>query len=307
MVGGVEPVVVIANSDAGSSDREELDRALAVLREHTSVEVTETGNPGELDSVLQRAGTRTIVVAGGDGSIHAVVAALHRRNELGDNVLGLLPLGTGNDFARANDIPLEPEDAARVIVTGSARPVDLMVDELGGIVVNNVHVGAGAQAARYGSSWKETLGKIGIGPVNLKRLGYPLGVIQSAVNPPSIRIRVDVDGETVADVDEPVLMVAIGNGGSVGGGAELTPDADPESGVLDVMISRSVSPLAKIGYVIDLARARPPERDDVSYLRGREVSVTGQEFWASADGEVSGPERSRTWRTVPGAYRMVLP
>lgn len=303
----MEPVVVVANADAGSSDREELARALAVLREHTSVELTETGNPGELDSVLQRAGTRTIVIAGGDGSMHAVVAALHRRNELGDNVLGLLPLGTGNDFARVNEIPLEPEDAARVIVTGSARPVDMLVDELGGVVVNNVHVGAGAQAARFGAGWKEKLGEIGIGPVNLKRLGYPLGVLQAAVNPPSIRIRVDVDGETVADVDEPILMIAIGNGASVGGGAELTPHADPESGSVDVMVSRSISPLAKLGYVLDLARARHPERDDVTYLRGHEVSVTGQEFWASADGELSGPERSRTWRTVPAAYRMVLP
>ena len=79
--------------------------ALDVLRAHTSVEVQATGNPGELDGALHRAGSRRIVVAGGDGSLHAVVAALHRRNDLKSAVLGLLPLGTGNDFARDGHPP----------------------------------------------------------------------------------------------------------------------------------------------------------------------------------------------------------
>ena len=91
------------------------------------------------------------MVAGGDGSLHAVVAALHKRHELAGATLGLLPLGTGNDFARGNDIPLEIEDAARLVLAGEARPVDLIVDETGSIVVNNVHVGVGAQASRKGA------------------------------------------------------------------------------------------------------------------------------------------------------------
>ena len=53
-------------------------------------------------------------------------------------------------------------------------------------------------------------------------------------------MHVEVDGEVVNDVDRPVLMVAIGNGGNVGGGTELTPDADTEDGQLDVMISHAV-------------------------------------------------------------------
>ena len=71
--------------------------------------------------MLHRAGSRRIVVAGGDGSLHAVVAALHRRNDLADAVLGLIPLGTGNDFARCMGIPLDPEEAARVILDGEVR------------------------------------------------------------------------------------------------------------------------------------------------------------------------------------------
>ncbi|HEX6878110.1 MAG TPA: hypothetical protein VF165_20810 [Nocardioidaceae bacterium] len=52
---------------------------------------------------------------------------------------------------------------------------------------------------------------------------------------------------------------------------------------------------------------RHHERDDVKYLRASTVTVTGQDFYCSADGEVYGPERHRTWRIDPGAMRMMLP
>ena len=125
----VDPLLVITNSGAGTADQEALDLALAILRDGASVEVAATSNPGELDGVLHRAGSRRIVVAGGDGSLHAVVSALHRRNELTGKVLGLLPLGTGNDFARSAGIPLDVEGAARLVLDGEVRPVDLIVDE----------------------------------------------------------------------------------------------------------------------------------------------------------------------------------
>ncbi|MBS2936309.1 diacylglycerol kinase [Nocardioides sp. J2M5] len=298
---------MITNADAGTSDEENLATALAVLREEASVEVARTSNPGELDGVLHRAGGRTVVVAGGDGSMHAVVTALHKRRELSGTTLALLPMGTGNDFARGNAIPLEIADAARLVLTGEARPVDLLIDEPGNVVVNNVHVGVGAQASRKATKWKSRLGSVGVGKVNLGKLGYPIGAALSAFHPPNWRLRVELDGEVVNDVDRPVLMVAIGNGGNVGGGTELNPEADPEDGRLDVMISRAVAPTAKIGYVVGLARGRHDERDDVVTLRGRSVKVSGDEFWLSADGEISGPERSRSWRLESAAYRMILP
>ena len=300
-------MLVITNSDAGTADQASLALALTILRASASVEVAATRDPGELDGVLHRAGSRPIVVAGGDGSLHAVVAALHRRHELTGKTLALLPLGTGNDFARGTGIPLDIEEAARLVLEGEAREVDLIVDETGEIVVNNVHVGAGAQASRKGHKWKHRLHSIGVGSVNLGKLGYPIGAVLAAVNPPQHRLRVEIDGTVVNDVDRPVLMVAVGNGASVGGGTELTPEADPESGMMDVMISRSISAKAKLGYVAHLRRGEHHERDDVLYLRGREVSVSGEEFWVSADGEIYGPERSRTWRLEPAAYAMVLP
>jgi diacylglycerol kinase (ATP) len=304
----MDPLLVITNKDAGTADQETLDVALAILRERTSVEVAATSDPGELDGVLQRAGSRRIVVAGGDGSLHAVVAALHRRMQLGSSIVGLLPLGTGNDFARGVGIPLDIEEAAQLLLEGEVRETDLIVDEVGEIVVNNVHVGAGAEASRKGHSWKTRLGSIGIGKLNLGKLGYPIGALQSAFNRGELHLRVEVDGKVVNDLDRPVLMVAVGNGANIGGGTEVTPLADPESGSVDVMVSRATSPLAKLTYTLKMAREGSHlERPDVDYYRGTTVSVSGEEFWCSADGEIYGPERQRTWHVEPAAYRFVLP
>lgn len=303
----MEPLLVITNSDAGSADDEALETALQVLRSRTSVEVAATGNPGELDGVLHRAASRRIVVAGGDGSLHAVVHALHRRRELTGRTLALVPLGTGNDFARGVGLPLDPHEAAEVVLRGEPRPIDLLVDEVGEVVVNNVHIGAGAHAGRRGEPWKKRLRRVGVGPVNLGRLGYPIGALLTAAAPPTLHLRVTVDGRTVTDVDDPVLMIALGNGSSVGGGLELNPDADPESGLIDVVVSRSVGPLARWGYAVRLGHGSHPRRQDVLHVSGRSVSVSGDDFWCSADGEIYGPERRRTWHVEPSAYSMVLP
>ncbi len=290
-------LLLITNSDAGTADREAVDAALAVLREGAEVEVSGTSSPEELDDVLASAGERTVVVAGGDGSIHAVVQALHARADLAGRTLALIPLGTGNDFARTLGLPLDPAQAARVVLTGTPRPTDLVVDEDGQVTVNSVHLGAGAEAGKRGARWKERLGKV----------GYPIGALQTALNPPSLRVRVEVDDEVVVDVDQPVLMVAVGNGASVGGGTELTPDAEPHDGQVDVLVATPRGPVARLGYLVRLPFARHEDHGDVRILRGRTVRVSGTAFDCNSDGEIDGPVRSRTWRVQPAAYAMVVP
>lgn len=290
-------LLLITNSDAGTADREAVDAALAVLREGAEVEVVATSSEEELDGVLAAAGDRTLVVAGGDGSIHAVVQALHSRGDLAGRILGLIPLGTGNDFARTLGLPLDPAEAARMVLTGTPRATDLVVDEDDQVTVNSVHLGAGAEAGKRGARWKERLG----------RIGYPLGALETALNPPSLRVRVEVDGEVVVDVDQPVLMVAVGNGASVGGGTELTPDAEPHDGEVDVLVATPTGPLARLGYLVRLPFARHEEHGDVQILRGRTVRVSGTPFDCNSDGEIDGPVRSRTWRVLPAAYAMVVP
>ena len=298
----MDPLLLITNTDAGGPQDEGLELALDVLRKDADVEVAATGNPGELDGVLHRAGCRSIVVAGGDGSLHAVISALHRRHELADRTLGLIPLGTGNDFARTLGIPLDPIEAAAALIRGRPRPLDLIVDELGGVVVNSVHAGASAQASRRGARWKERLGPYGIGI-----LGYPIGAALAALRPPFVRLRIEADGEVISDMDQHILMIAVGNGASVGGGTELTPDADPEDGMLDVMVSFATGPLERLAYAWKLRTGDHDERSDVIALRARQVTVSGEDFFLAADGEISGPERRRSWHLEQGAYSMIIP
>ncbi len=298
----MKPLLLITNIEAGGGQQQALEAALTVLRQDADVEVATTSNPGELDGVLHRAGSRSIVVAGGDGSLHAVVTALHRRHELGDRTLGLIPLGTGNDFARTLDIPLDPAEAAKALLGGRVRPMDLIVDELGGVVVNSVHAGASAQASRRGADWKARLGPYGIGI-----LGYPIGAVMASVRPPFVRLRIEADGEVIADMDQHVLMVAIGNGASVGGGTELTPEADPRDGRLDVMVSFATGPLDRFGYVWHLRRGEHEQREDVVAVQARQVTVSGEDFYLAADGEITGPERRRSWHLEQGAYSMIIP
>ena len=290
----MEPILLVTRS---ASDEAGLARALGVLRAAADVEVATTSNPEELDRVLHRRDGRQILVAGGDGSLHAVIAALHRRHELADSVVGLIPLGTGNDFARGAGIPLDAEAAARVVMAGNIRPVDLIVDSVGGVVVNNVHIGVGARAAFNARPMKQVLG----------RIGYVLGALGAAVRPPYTRVHIEIDGAVVADFGRPILMAAIGNGSRVGGGARITPDAEPADGRLDLMVSFSTSLRAKLGYAVRFRRGSHHGRDDVLYLRGDSVTVSGQTFHCSADGELQGPVRHRTWHIEPGALAMPLP
>ena len=293
---------MITNADAGSTDRDSIGIALAVLRAGCEVEVAASHDPGELDQILRQTGDRTIVVAGGDGSLHAVIAALYAKDDLAGRTLGLLPLGTGNDFARALNLPLDPEAAAQVILSGAPRPVDLIVADSGEVVVNSVHAGAGVQASKTAAKWKSRLTPVGLGV-----LGYPIGAALTAINPPSVQLTVEVDGEVITGPDQRLLMVVIGNGSSVGGGAELTPDADPGDGYADVMVSLAAGPFARFAYAWGVRDRSHPARTDVITRRAKVVSVRGEKFSVSADGEISGPRDARTWQVLPSAYKIVAP
>jgi diacylglycerol kinase (ATP) len=290
-------LLLLTNVQAGSADDEKLAAAIAVLRTSATVEVCATSRQGELDDVLDGLGPRQLVVAGGDGSFHGVVGALNRRNELRHTILGLIPIGTGNDFARAVEIPLDPEEAARAVLAGKVGPIDLVVDDAGDVVVNNVRFGMGAEASRQAITWKKRLG----------RLGYAIGGVKAVLRPRILQALVLVDDELVADVDRAVLDISIGNGATVGGGLPVNPTADPQSGQMDVMLSFAAGPVARMGYGIDLLRSRHLTRSDVLHRRGNTVSISGTAFYPSSDGEVSGPLSNRTWQVVKSAFQMTLP
>jgi diacylglycerol kinase family enzyme len=162
--------------------------------------------------------------------------------------------------------------------------------------VNNVHLGIGADASRYGARWKRRLG----------RVGYPLGLLQAAFADP-YRLRVTVDGEVVTDEDRSVLEVSVGNGATVGGGLVLNPDADPDDGRLDVLVAFASGSWRRVTYGVDLFRGRHPQRRDVRHRQGVRVTVSGQPVHLSADGEIAGPITRREWRLARNAMNVILP
>ena len=163
-------LLVITNAAAGTNEDEVLEPALEAMRQRADVKVAATASPDELAEVLAQLDGRQVVVAGGDGSLHAVVQALYDTGLLHRTAVSLLPLGTGNDFARGMGIPLDTLAAVAVVLDGDLRPVDLITDNEGRIVINNVHAGVSAQASRHGARWKQRLGS-----VNLGKVGYPVG------------------------------------------------------------------------------------------------------------------------------------
>lgn len=297
----MEGLLLISNAGAGTNEDEAVEQAVAVLREKYDVEQVATESEDELDEVLERSDDRVVVVAGGDGSLHAVVNALYRLRKLESTRLGLVPLGTGNDFARGVEIPLEPAEAAAVINAGEPVPVDLIVDDTDRVIVNNAHLGIGADASRSALRWKPRMGKVGLG-----RLGYAIGAVSAGLRPDFIYARVSVDGKLI-DRPHRLAQVAIGNGSNVGGGTELIPGADATSGTITVIVSRAVGPWKRVGYMLRLRGGSHHLMKEVEQLRGREVKVEGDEFYLSADGEVTGPHTCASWELRPGAVKMFLP
>jgi len=293
----VNPLLVVTNEAAGGTADAQVDAALTVLRSATDVRREVCREPDDLGRVLDGLGERALVVVGGDGSVHTAVATLLSRGELSaDRPIGLIPLGTGNDLARTLAIPLDPAAAARALLAGRPRPLDLVVDDAGGVVVNAVHLGVGAEAAQKASALKDRLG----------RAAYAVGSVAAGAGATGWHLKVVVDGVMV-NLEGEALMVAVANGRSIGGGAPLAPDASPDDGLVDVVVATSTGPLARLGFAVALRDGEHVERDDVLVVRGRSVTVTGDPFPLNADGELDGPVSARTWTVQPAAWSLLVP
>lgn len=293
----MRPVTAIANARAGSSETEAVDDVVAMLRERADVHVARTEGTDDLREALRDASGRLVVVLGGDGSLHAVVAVLDELGLLEDVQLALVPMGTGNDFARTIGMRRDdPHGAARQVLDAEPCRLDLVRDDRGRVVVNAVHVGIGAEAAVEAKPYKARLGPV----------GYAVGAIISGVKHKGFRARVTVDGRPLKRRGR-IIQVAVGNGRYVGGGAPLLPEADPGDGLLDVAVSWSDPRLRRLAYAWRLRKGRHPHRDDVEYLRGRHVTVVGEESRGNLDGEIDDARASHGWTVEPGVMTVLLP
>ena len=286
--------LLLVSAAAGGTAGAAVDAVRSVL---PGAESRTVGSAAALASALDALDGRTPVVVGGDGSLHHAVTALYDRGQAGAVPVGLVPLGTGNDFARTVGLPPDdPAAAARLVASGAPRSLDLLADDAGGVAVNAVHLGVGARAARAAAPVKGLLG----------RAAFRVGGAVAGLASVGWRAAVEVDGEPVTRPDARVLMVAVCNGRTVGGGTPLAPDADPGDGRLDVVVAAATGPLARAAYAAALRRGRHLERPDVRHRSGLRVAVRLEPAAdANADGELGEQVRARSWQVLAGAWSLL--
>ena len=287
--------LVILNAGAGTADREAVDAAVAVLDAQGSSELVTTEDLEHLDEVLSGLRGRTLVVAGGDGSVHAAVGSLWRAGTLADATLGLIPLGTGNDLATGLEIPSDTVAAANLVLAGNATALDLITTDRDEVVVNASHAGLGAVAAGQSERFKDRLGP----------LAYPVGALIAGVREAGWNLTVTLDDGVVHEGG--ALMIGIANAPSIGGGTRLVPPAVPTDGMLDVIVVTAVTAAARVAFGVALRDGVHLDREDVLHVRGSSVTIAGDAVAHDLDGEVTDERRSCTYEVQPSAWRMLLP
>lgn len=285
-------IALVTNDRAGTSDDETLRRIEDVLSGSGDIVRVPVGDC--IDAVPDElSGCDLVVAAGGDGTVHLTVGALHRSGL--EVPLAVVPLGTGNDLARTLGLdPDDPVTAAEIALGGNASPIDV-IERSGGVVVNAAHTGLGAVAAEVADDKKERLGA----------LAYPVGAVIAAVRERGWELQVRVDGELVCN--GPALMVGVGNGRTIGGGTPLFPDAVLDDGLLDVVVATCTGPVERIAFGAALRKGTHVERDDVTTFRGRHVEIDGEPVVHNTDGELGDEQASETYEIVAGAVRVVRP
>jgi diacylglycerol kinase family enzyme len=281
-------IALAANrASGGGLDPEPL---LAAMRERGA----EVAGFGCEDGDLERAaawGPDRLAVAGGDGTVGPVAELAGRL----DVPLAVLPTGTANDFARAYGVPADPREAAALAVDGEhTKPLELGRLADGRPFVNVASAGLASVAARNAQPLKPRLGP----------LAYGIGALRAAAREHPLPVTVRADGRTV--FDEKAWQVIVAVSGAFGGGSGVA-EADPDDGVLDVVIlpAGSRTGLARRAWGL---RARTiAQQHDVPHERGHVVEVElpdGREINVDGEIRVGGLERVTV---EPGAFRLVVP
>ncbi|MEU2281420.1 diacylglycerol kinase family protein [Streptomyces sp. NPDC013178] len=276
-----DQLLVIIDPVARRTDGESVRIAKDVLSAGAAAKVCLPEGPEEFARVLARRGSRRPVVVGDDRALTRAVALLHRQRELAECVLSMVPVGSALGVAHALGLPTGAVAAARAVLDGSERRLDVLVDDSDGVVLGGLRIPpvplAPQEAAVAGGvrPWLRTCQSL----VRTLVPSRPTRTSRVAPAPPPpgpARLRVEVDGVTLVDLDQPVEAVSV------------TPDTAGTAVV-------EVHPLS-LG-----AEASPLE------ARGRTVTVSGADFRYRADATVAGPVRRRTWVVREGALGLVLP
>lgn len=285
--------LLVGNSDAGATTADEVEAVAGVLSQGYELRVATTGGVDELRDVLTDFTGDHVIVAGGDGSLHAVVDLLRDLDRLGDMVLGLIPLGTGNDFALGLDLPTTALEAADACLQASPTAMDLLVTDDGDVVVNAAHAGLGAVASDRAQIAKPVAGA----------LAYPMAAVVAGASETGYQLEVTLDGQVIHD--GPALFVLAANGPCLGGGARLCVGADPTDGLIDVLTIGNLALPARAGLGLSIERGTHLDHDDVTTWQGTSLRIRGDAVTHSRDGELRDDLTDVTYTIDPGAWHLL--
>ncbi|MGW1785127.1 diacylglycerol kinase family protein [Streptomyces sp. NPDC002143] len=284
-----DQLLVIIDPVALRTDGESVRIAKDVLSAGAaSTKVCLPQDPEEFARVLARRGSRRPVVIGDDRALTRAVALLHRQRALAECVLSVVPVGSMLGVAQALGVPTGAVAAARAVLDGAERRLDVLVDDSDGVVLGALRIPPvplapqDARDAANGVDGAEAGGRLWLRTCqSLVRTLVPtrpsrISPVPAPTGP--ARLRIEVDGVTLIDLDQPVAAVSVTPGTGASGTAAV-----------------EVRPLS-LG-----AEAAPLQ------ARGRTVTVSGADFRYRSDTAIAGPVRRRTWTVREGALGLILP
>jgi lipid kinase YegS len=286
-------VQLILNGKA--TDNSALTNAVVQQREaghRIKVRVTKAKGDAKKFAAESR-GAELLIAAGGDGTLNEVVHGLMDLPRNARPALGIVPLGTANDFAAGCGIPPDPHEALTLCMQGHASPID--------IGKANEHWFLNAASGGFGAHVTATT------PPELKRLlgpaAYTLMGALLAVNVHHYRGRLVLPDREITGTG-PVGI--IGNGRQAGGGLQVAPRARLDDGLLDVLVVRQIPAMALLTAARELQQLSP-DGEYISYWQTPWVELHPEEMIpVNLDGEPMQFSSVR-YEAVPGAIHLILP
>ena len=266
--------VVVANAAAGSTEDAVVHEVAGRLAVAAPTTVSWTEAESDFDEALDGLDGRRLVVVGGDGTLHFALNRLAANDRL-DEVIGIVPAGTGNDFARGAGIPVDPASAVELILTAATHRFPVI--DVGGteLAHNNAHAGLGLVAAERGTAWKPRLG----------RFAYPTATLVEGLSFDGIEITVASGDEVLHDGSALAVLVLLGP--SMGGGIEPIADVQLDEPLLEVVVIEPVEARGRPALALAALRDRLDQGDGVRRSSVAEVTLTAPgALRCDVDGEI---------------------
>lgn len=291
--------LVIRNPRSGKLKKK--DQEAEKLWEELDVEQLLLEESVDLKDEVKKAaeqGVKLIVAAGGDGTVNSVVNALMNVPAEKRPAMGIVPLGTANDFAWTLGLPDAPRDAWDLVATGITRQVDVVTMTTHEGTVYFANIAAGGNSVKVTESITDEL-KQKWGP-----LVYVRGAIDAVSQLESYKIKLTVDDEEV--IEQSVWAVLIANGKTNAGRLLVAPDASPYDGLLDVILIEEGNLLEFADVSANLLLGNYLENPLVHLQRARHVKIESTPAMKfTVDGEVVD-ELPIEFTVMEGAIRMIV-